>query len=75
MIEAGYFETLLVLDPECACEALDWERKWCSHLTMNHLPMVRTGDVPTIDGGRMTHYAFAFQDGLFKYHSKRNLAQ
>lgn len=72
LIEAGYFETLVVLDRDCACESPDFEQKLCSHLTMNHLPMVRSGDVPTIDGGRMTHYAFAFQDGLFKYFRKRN---
>ena len=75
LIEAGYFETLVVLDRDCACESPFLERKLCSHLTMNHLPMVRSGDVPTIDGGRMTHYAFAFQDGLFKYYTRRNAAQ
>ena len=71
LIEAGYFETVVVLDRDCACESSEREAKLCSHVTMNHLPMVRDGQVPSIDGGRMTRYAFAFQDGLFQYYRKR----
>ena len=71
LIEAGYFETVVVLDRDCACESPEREAKQCSHVTMNHLPMVRDGPVPSIDGGRMTRYAFAFQDGLFQYYRKR----
>ena len=71
LIEKGYFETVVVLDRDCACESPELEAKRCPHVTMNHLPMVRDGQVPSIDGGRMTRYAFAFQDGLFKYYRKQ----
>jgi hypothetical protein len=71
LIEEGYFETVVVLARNCACEFSANERFLCSHVTMNHLPLVQNGDVPSIDNGRMSRYQLAFSDGVFAYYRKK----
>ena len=71
LIEQGYFETIVVLERHCACEKGHAEPKQCIHTTMNLLPLVTSGPVPTIDGGRLTLYEPALTDGVFTYYRKR----
>lgn len=71
LIEQGYFETIVVLERHCPCEQGHAEPKQCIHTTMNLLPLVKSGAVPTIDGGRLTLYEPALTDGVFTYYRKR----
>jgi hypothetical protein len=71
LIEKGYFETIVVLPRGCACETPGLAPSSCVHINMGHLPLVKDAEVPSIDGGRMHHYQFAFQDGAFLYYRKR----
>lgn len=71
LIEKGYFETIVVLQRGCACETPGLAPSRCVHVSMGHLPLVKDGAVPSIDGGRLTHYRLAFQDGAFTYYRKQ----
>ena len=71
LIEQGYFETVVVAERNCACESSAFEQGPCSHITMNHLPVVKDGNVPSLDGGQMRHYRLAFRDGWFTYYLKQ----
>lgn len=71
LIEQGYFETVVVLERGCACESASQPRFPCPHVSMNHLPVVKDGDVPTLDGGKMHQYRLAFRDGWFTYYLKQ----
>jgi hypothetical protein len=73
LIEKGYFETIVVLQRGCACETPGLTPSSCVHVNMGHLPLVKDAEVPSIDGGRMHHYQFAFQDGAFTYYRKKQL--
>jgi hypothetical protein len=71
LIESGYFETIVVLERGCACEVSGRPPAPCVHVTMNYLPLVYDAEVPSLDGGRMSRYRLAFQDGAFTYYRKR----
>lgn len=71
LIEQGYFETVVVLERGCACESAAFAKVPCPHVAMNHLPVMKDGDVPSLDGGRMHQYRLAFRDGWFTYYLKR----
>jgi len=71
LVEKGYFETIVVLQRGCACETPGLPPSRCVHVSMGHLPLVKDGAVPSVDGGRLTHYRLAFQDGAFTYYRKQ----
>ena len=71
LIERGYFEAVVVMERNCACESIAFPKMQCTHFTMNHLPVVRDGAVPSLDDGRMHHYRLAFRDGWFAYYLKQ----
>jgi hypothetical protein len=71
LIEKGFFETIVVLPRGCACETPGLAPSRCVHISMGHLPLVKEVAGPSIDGGRMTHYRLAFQDGAFSYYRRQ----
>jgi len=70
LIEQGYFETIVALERGCGCETPGLPPSRCAHVSMGHLPLVKDGPIPSIDGGRMRHYQLAFRDGMFAYYRK-----